>query len=133
MTEYRNGRIVDPSDLDLALEAACDHIVVALREAGIPAEFEDGHVAVYGVDGWELRLWPFPVEDDCDPFGPIVVDFILDRKLDPDPDEHDGKRQYFDPLKAEDLGELRANCAEDFIVIVAATRAILAGLPGGVA
>lgn len=112
------------------IDATCERIVAALNEAGIPSDFDDGRVSIHGADGWELRLWPFPVEDDCDPFEPIVVDFILDRKVDPDPDEHDGKRQYFDPLKAEDLGELRADCPEDFIVIVAATRAIINNLGG---
>lgn len=108
------------------VNATCERIVAALNEAGIPSEFDDGRVSLYGADGWELRLWP----RERDVFLPVVVDFILDRKLDPDPDEHDGKRQYFDPLKAEDLGELRADCAEDFIVIVAATRAIINNLGG---
>ena len=130
MSEYRNGRIVDPSDLDLALEAACDHIVVALRDAGVPAHFEDGHVAVYGDEGWELRVWPSAAEDDCDPHGPVVVDLILDRKLEIDP--YDGERRlWFDPIKAEYLGEWPANVHDDVPDIVAAVRAILVGLPGG--
>lgn len=131
MTEYRNGRIVDPSDLDLALDAACEHIAVALRKAGIPAEFEDGYVAVYGVDGWELRVWPRGSGNEREEH-PVVADLVLDRKLELDPDDGE-RRLWFDPLLAESLGELRAEVHADIPVIVAAVRAVLAGLPGGVA
>lgn len=124
--------MTDRNDLDLALDAACEHIVAALTEAGIPAYADDGRVSVHGEEGWELRVWPRGSGNEHEEH-PVVADLVLDRKLDPDPDEPDGRRVCFDPLEAEDLGELRAEVHADIPVIVAAVRAVLAGLPGGVA
>lgn len=114
-------------------DAACDHIVVALVAAGIPAESDDGRVSLYGdEDQWELRLWPRGPDGYEDDRQPVRVDLVLDRKLELDP--YDGERRlWFDPLLAEDLGELRCAVHDDIPVVVAAVRAILASLPGGAA
>jgi hypothetical protein len=121
---------VEATDLDDAILAAGEHIVSALVAAGIDASDDsDGVVSIYGDEGWELRVWPRGSGAERDE-APVVVDLVLDRKLELDP--YDGQRRlWFDPLHAVDLGELRADVHDDIPVIVAAVRAIVAGLPGG--
>jgi len=123
---------MSPEDMDTAIEAAGELIALALNAAGIDAsEDSDGTVSVCGDEGWELRVWPRGSGAEHDE-APVVVDLVLDRKLELDP--YDGQRRlWFDPIEAEDLGELRADVHDDIPVIVAAVRAIVAGLPGGVA
>lgn len=119
-------------DLDAAILAAGEVIALALVAAGVAASDDsDGVVSIYGDEGWELRVWPRGSGAELDE-GPVVVDLVLDRKLELDP--YNGERRlWFDPLHAVDLGALRADVHDDVPVIVAAVRAIVAALPGGAA
>lgn len=115
--------------MDAEVQAAGEHIGASLVEAGIDADVErDGVVSIYGDEGWEFRAWPRSANNEEE----VLVDLVLDRKLEIDPDNGE-RRLWFDPLLAEDLGTFRCDVHDDVNAIVAAVRAILAGLPGGAA